>query len=198
MKNRIKLVLYLKDLDPSGIAVFANTILMAMTDNPNFPNATAYLTLLATGITDLQTAITAPSPSPITIKAKVVYIEKVLNALRAHVELECNDDEDKAASSGFTLRAPSVHKPKAFNATQGQLSGTVTLESPYAGSRAAYVWELISDPINQNTWQILRTTNTTSTVVTGLTPGNKYWFRVKAIVRDEEQPYTDPHMVHVV
>ncbi len=196
--KRIKLALNLGGLDPSGTEVYGNSIYMAMNGNVNYPNAINYVTQLNSGINDLHTAITASVPNSSNTKSKVMYIEKVLNALKAHVELECNDDEAKAVSSGFALRQTSSTSPKVFNALQGQLSGSVTLESPYAGTHAAYIWEIIADPINVNVWQQLKVTNTTGTGTAGLTPGNKYWFRVKAVIRDEEQAYSDPHMVHVV
>lgn len=198
MTKRVKLALLLRGYDPSGLAVFANTILMAMTGNVNFPNASPYLQKLTLAITDLQTAITAPIPNVLLIKSKVAFIEKILMALKTQVELECNDDEVIAVSSGFALRQNTTVKPKVFDASQGTQSGTVNLVAPYAGRNAAYIWEIIADPINLNTWQQLRVTNTTGTTATNLVAGNKYWFRVKAIVNDEEQASTDPHMVHVV
>ena len=63
---------------------------------------------------------------------------------------------------------------------------------------AAYIWEQISDPINANTWQQIAITNTTSLSVPGLVAGNKYWFRARAVVKDELLSYSDPYMIHVV
>ncbi|MES2761145.1 MAG: fibronectin type III domain-containing protein [Bacteroidota bacterium] len=196
--NQVKLVLPIENMDPNGISVFANTVKMALTGNTNFPISQTYLPGLATARTDLLNAITATVPSAINIKSKVKKVVKLLMFIKANAEYEANDDELKASTSGFAIKQTSVQKPKVFNATQGQLSGTVNLESPYAGTRAGYVWEMIADPIDQNTWQQAKITNTATYTLTGLTPGIKYWFRVKAIVKDEDQPYTDPHMVHVV
>ncbi|MES2513634.1 MAG: fibronectin type III domain-containing protein [Bacteroidota bacterium] len=196
--NQVKLVLHTEDMDPNGISVFANTIKMALTGNPNFPISQTYLPALATARADLQNAITAAVPSAINIKSKVKKVVKMLLFIKANAEYEANDDELKASTSGFAIKQTAVAKPKVFKATQGQLSGTVNLESPFAGNRASYVWETITDPIDQNTWQQVKVTNNASYTITGLTPGIKYWFRVKAIIKDEDQPYTDPHMVHVV
>ena len=196
--NQVKLVLHTENLDPNGIDVFANTIKMALTGNTNFPISQTYLPALATARTDLHNAITEASPSPLKIKSKVKKVVKLLMFIKANAEYEANDDELKAITSGFAIKQTVAQKPKVFNATQGQLSGTVNLESPYAGSHAGYVWEMIIDPINQNTWQQIKVTNNAAYTVTGLTPGVKYWFRVKAIIKDEDQAYTDPHMVHVV
>lgn len=196
--NQVKLVLNVQNLDPNGIDVYANTIKMALTGNANFPISQTYLPALATARTDLHNAITEQVPNALKIKNKVKRVIKILLFIKANAEYEANDDEVKAITSGFDIKQSSVPKPKVFNATQGQVSGSVYLESPYAGNRASYVWEIITDPINQNTWSQLKVTNNASYTVTGLTPGVKYWFRVKAIIKDEDQPYTDPHMVHVV
>lgn len=196
--KRIKLALNLKGLDPSGTELYANSILVALTNNTNFTGVAAYLPSLSTGIADLRSALTAADPSSVTIQKRVVYIEKLLNTIKAIVELECADDEERALSSGFALRQSNGIKPKIFDAVQGATSGTVDLVCPYAGTRAAYVWEMTTDPAVASGWTQFKITNTTAAQASGLTPGVKYWFRVKAIVHDEEQAYTDPHMVHVV
>lgn len=196
--RQLKLVLGIEGLDPSGIEVFAGTIETSLTGNAALPNSASYVPMLSAGKLALHNAIHAAHPDPLTIKGSVQYVVKVLNVMKSAAELECDNDEVKATSSGFTIKQVGIPKPKIFNATQGSLSGTVDLISPYAGSHAAYVWEMIADPINANTWQQIKITNNTSYTITSLTAGNKYWFRVKAIVQDIEQPYTDPHMVHVV
>ena len=196
--KRIKLALNFKGLDHSGKVVAANTIYNAMNANVNYPSLSTLVTNLGIATTDLDNAIKAEHPNVIVIKSKEIYLEKLLIAIKANVELLCNDDESIAISSGFTLVQNSTPKPKTFNATQGVLPSTVDLECPFANLRAAYVWEMISDPINANTWQQIKITNTTATQITGLVSGQKYWFRVKAIVKDQEQAYCDPHMVHVI
>lgn len=198
MNNQIKLALNIQGLDANGIYMYANDVKVALTGNANFPISQTYLAALTTARTDLYNAITELVPNSIKIKSKVKKVVKILLFIKANAEYEANDDELKAITSGFVIKQSSIQKPKVFNATQGQVSGSVYLESPYAGSRASYVWEIITDPINLNTWSQLKVTNNASYTVTGLTPGVKYWFRVKAIIKDEDQPYTDPHMVHVV
>lgn len=196
--RQLKLALNIEGLDPSGIEVYANTIEIGLTGNTKLPNAVSFLPLLVTGKNDLHNAIHAILPSASVIKSKVNYIVKVLVAIKGMVELECAENEEIATSSGFVLKQITLPKPKMFDSVQGKLSGTVELQAPYAGTHAAYIWEMIADPINLNTWAQIKVSNNTTSTVTGLTPGNKYWFRVKAIVKNEEQPYTDPHMVHVV
>jgi hypothetical protein len=196
--KQIKLALNMEGLDPSGTELQANTIYMALTSTTNFPGLAPYLPILATGISDLRSALTAPQYASVAVHNRVIHVRKVLNAIKGLVELECGNDEEKALSSGFTLRQGNSIKPKSFNAVQGNVSGTVDLVCPFAGTRAAYVWELTTDISVATDWKQFKISNTTSTQVSGLSPGIRYWFRVRAIVQDEEQPYSDPHLVHVV
>ena len=195
--KRVKLSLNYKGLDASGKRVFGNTILTKLTGNANYPTPSPSLLVLQTAINNLDAAINDPNPSTVTIESKELYLEKVLYALKGYVEFACDDDVEKAVSSGFELSKNSGTRPKLFTVKQGQLSGSVELQCPYKAN-AAYVWEYINDPINQNTWVQFKVSNGTTVTLSGLTPGTKYWFRVKTIVQDVEQPYTDPHQVHVV
>ncbi len=195
--RRVKLSLNYKGLDNNAKLVFGTKVKTNLTGNTHLPSAVALLPKLTTALTDLSVAINAQNPNTVTIKTKVVYLEKVLYAIKAQVELECNDNEDYAVSSGFDLSNPHVVKPQVFSVTQGSQSGSVDLQCVYVKS-AAYIWEQISDPINTNTWQQIGITNTTSFSVTGLVAGNKYWFRARAVAKDQLQTYTDPYMIHVI
>lgn len=192
----VRLAAYISGLDASGIEVYSHSVLLAMTGNSNFTTPYPSLPVLQTAITELNLAINAAVPSTVTINAKVNYLKKVLNAMKAYVILESDDDADKAASSGFALVEGKTHAAQTFVARQGSVSGTVDLECAYAGNRAAYWWEMSPDPISA--WQLVTVTNNSVNTVTGLTPGNKYWFRLRAIVKDKPQDYSDPAIVHVV
>jgi hypothetical protein len=195
--KRIKMSLHYRGLDPSGKVVFGTKVVSNLTSNSQLPISAALVPQLTSAINDLDAAIKAPNPNTTTIKAKVVQLEKVLYVIKAQVELECNDDEEIAVNSGFDLATPRSAKSKIFTVSQGQLSGTVNLQCVFIRN-AAYVWEQISDPINTNTWVQIGITNTTNLAVANLVAGNKYWFRAKAIVKDVQQAYSDPYMIHVI
>jgi predicted phage tail protein len=162
-----------------------------LTSNTCLPSALAMLPKLTTALADLSTAINAVNPNTVTIKVKAVQLEKVFYAMKEQVELDCNDNEDYAVSSGFDLSHPKLNKPKVFSVTQVSQSGSVDLQCVYAKG-AAYIWEQISDPINANTWGQIGVTNSKGLSVIGLKAGNKYWFRARAVVKDILQTYSDP------
>jgi hypothetical protein len=196
--NQIKLVLNIKGLDPSGLELYTGSIIYSLTGNSKFPSAITYLPALVTAKNDLHILLTAAVPNTTAINSKVKQVKKLLLLIKAVAEFESKDDPVTAVSSGFTIKQPSLPKARVFDVKQSKMSGAADMIAPYAGSRATYVWEIIPDPIDKNTWVQLKITNTSSYTATGLTPGNQYWFRVKAIVNDEDQPYTDPHKLHVV
>ena len=196
--NQIKLALNIKGLDPSGIEIYAGSIIYSLTGNSKYPSATTYLAALTTAKNDLHLLITAALPNTTAINTKVKQVKKLLLLIKSVAEFECKDDEVIATSSGFTIKQTGLPKARVFDVKQSKMSGAADMLAPYAGSRAAYVWEIIPDPIDKNTWVQLKITNTSTYTATGLTPGNQYWFRVKTIINDEDQPYTDPHKLHVV
>lgn len=196
--KKVKMSLNYTDLDYSGLVVFGTGIHTAMDANPSFPDAVNLVAKLPPAISDLDTAVKSAHPVSADLKAKRMQLEKILYALKAQVELECNNDEVKALSSGFALQSAAIRKPKGFVVKQGMGTGTAELSFTSVQKRAGYVWEFIQDPIHTNQWQVYDYTVIASLHVTGLTPGSKYWFRVKMVTSEGHQPYSDPHMLHVI
>ncbi len=194
--KKVKLSLNYKGLDNSGLVVFSKTVETCITGNVNFPNCAYTASLLGAAYTDLDAAIVAKDSS-INLQSKRMQVEKVLYALKGQVELECKNDEALAATSGFPLQASTTHKAKTFSVKQGPLSGTAELHCVFTKG-CAYVWEMVSDPINTGVWAQCDITTVSALTVNGLTPGNKYWFRVKPVKTGNEYPYSDPYMLHVI
>jgi hypothetical protein len=195
--KRVKLSLNYNTLDSNELSVFGNHVLTNMTGNAGFPSSAPILNFLSSSLTALDAAIRAPHPDSLSIKARVLAVQKSLYAVKGMVELECNDDEEVAASSGFDLKTSSSRRPKTFSVRQGSANGTADLTCPHVKG-SGYIWEMISDPINENEWSVYRYTVVTELHVTGLTPGNKYWFRVKTVTSKGEESYSDPYMLHVI
>ena len=98
-------------------------------------------------------------------------------------------------TSGFNLKTIAPKSSKSFIAKQGKLSGTVYLEINSYGI-AAYAWEMSTDPIS--TWTPVGLTTLSKTIVTGLTPGVKYWFRVSVTKGKGIAAVSDPYTIMVI
>jgi len=117
-----------------------------------------------------------------------------LVSLRAYVQTQANGTAaDKAAqliaSSGFSVKRRGVHPKQRAAALPGPVSGSVRLTAPFAGKRAAYVWQYseASGP-----WTALAETTRASTRIDSLTPGSFYRFQVRALTRMGIGDWSEP------
>jgi hypothetical protein len=118
----------------------------------------------------------------------------LLNRLKAYVQGVADENPDSAASiiesAGMNV-AKRTHKPKPELAVdQGPVSGSARLVARAVAKRAQYDWETSTD--SGGTW--LRRPNTlqAKTTVTGLVPGNTYWFRMRAVTRHGVRDWCEP------
>jgi hypothetical protein len=109
------------------------------------------------------------------------------------VETIANADADNAAiiigSSGFALKKPAVHGPKLFTVKPGKASGSVNLDSK-AAKGAVYVYEMTTDPNTPASWANIYIGKTTRFLKTGLSSGQRYYFRVAVIIKGVQQPWS--------
>ncbi len=84
------------------------------------------------------------------------------------------------ASAGMGERAKrTFHKPP-LAAKWGSVSGEVVLVAKAVGVNATYFWQVSSD---QKSWSNAPETMKATTVISGLTPGQTYYFRFRALTR---------------
>ncbi len=82
----------------------------------------------------------------------------------------------------------SVHAPKPELAVkQGALPGTVNLVALALGRKVMYAFEYSLD---QKSWTAVPNVQVAHTTVTGLTPGQVYYFRFSALVKNTPRPYS--------
>ena len=55
--------------------------------------------------------------------------------------------------------------------------------------RASYIWQYSLD---QETWTTAKVTLKAKAMIEGLTPGKRYYFRVAAVLKDEQGPWKGP------
>jgi hypothetical protein len=98
-------------------------------------------------------------------------------------------------SSGFDLRVNGVHVKPEMAVKNGKVSGAVILTQKALRGRTSYDWQRSDDNI---AWTSLTSTVQAKTTVTGETPGNKVYFRGRAITKDGPQDWKTSVWVFVL
>ena len=174
-----------------------------MTDNPNFPTPSPTAQEFDTSTNPYLTA--AALVTSLEDKNKIAIDDRI--AKRPDAEqaiLDRRDYVQKASggvasiilSSGFAVAAkpgPPVppHQPASFAATMGDLGGHVdTMWDAQRGR--TFIVQSCEDPMSDENWKQAGVTTNSRYTVTGLTSGKKYWFRVCALLGDQQGPWSDP------
>ncbi len=126
-------------------------------------------------------------------------LEDVLTARGTYVELASGGDETKILSSGFAVQSPrtvtsSLPPPQNVTATMGPNPGEIIVSCKSQPKVKVWIIEcrLHSDNAVPGPWTSAKTSGRSTTTLTGLTSGQKYAFRLKAMgPNDVESPFSD-------
>jgi hypothetical protein len=166
----------------------ASTIFTA--PNPALPAVT-------TNTTDLEDAeATARTRVVGSAAARDVAFEKSnddLTGLLGYVQrlADLAADEPTAISiiqaAGFGVRRNGVRVKPLLAVKNTEVEGEIKLTAKAAGKRASYEWQQSPDG---STWTTFDITLQAKTILDGLTSGDKWFFRVRAILITGEQSWT--------
>src|ERR1051326_5574116 len=165
---------------------YAKGIYKAMTGSTYFPNSESKLATLNTDITSLDTIESnlKMNPPKNTVEDRDAAWEIVRNDLRALVKDVQTAADAVPAKAEVIIKAASlkaksqtIRQKRTNNVKDGNVSGTVVLEAEGAG---AHEWQMSKD---KTAITNLDATSTSSTTVTGLTPGDMWFFRNRSILR---------------
>ena len=181
-----------------ALVTYAEQIMKAMTNNPNFPNPLPTLALITQAIDDLQAAAAAAlSRAKGSVQArndKRTALVKLLENLRTYVQNVADGNNETAptviASAGLAVRKSRARKAHTFAVLEGALSGSVKLSTASAGARACYLWQYSLD--GGKTWVDVPGTLQGKTTVTGLPAGSTVLFRVRAITKSGQGDWSAP------
>jgi len=174
----------------SALGTKAESIVLALTDNDNFPKPNPALATIRDATGSFNDAIAAAvDGSRIKIaerKQARKTLEALLLQLNAYVTMTAMGDVNILISSGFDLykkpeTPPAVNAPQAPRLTSGANSGEVHVRVSFVKGTRAYIFEHTTDPLSEdNVWQHTFETRSRC-LITGLQYGKKHWFRVTAI-----------------
>ena len=174
----------------SALETKAESIVLALTDNVNFPSPSPTIAALKEAITAFSAAMAAAvdggrmriSERKVARKA----LEGLLIQLSAYVMMTANGDVNILISSGLDVykdresRAP-VAAPQAPELSSGTNSGEVILKVAVVRGATSYFFEYTDDPLNGSSVWHQSVDSRSKSFITGLQAGKKYWFRVVAV-----------------
>jgi hypothetical protein len=179
------------------LITYASGVVTGMTGNANFPSPSPALAVVATAISEMQTAETAAlartKGAAATRNAKRAVLVTMLQSLRMYVQSIADQNAENGPaiiqSAGMAVKKTATRLPRVFAALAGANSGTVKLVAPSAGHRASYDWQYSTDG---KTWIDLSSTLQAKTTMTGQTPGTVLQFRYRSVIKTGEADWSTP------
>lgn len=196
----------LKDLSVPQKIQLARVAVTSLTGNPAFPTPIPALTQITSLADATEAAVNeqasrqqAAQLATVSVAEAEVALDTSLTSLGAYVQSASGGDESKILSSGLSLRAANaavglLPAPDNFAASLGDLPGDVDLTWNRIPGAASYVIQFTTTDPNAEgtTWTNSTPSTRSSTTVTGLKSGTRYWFRVAALGAAGQGPWSDP------
>jgi hypothetical protein len=189
-----------KDLDNKS-----DSIIKALTGNPNFPTTDPTLATVQTALTAFEQALALPpgNPRDEQVLATRKVLTDLLERLARFLELVPGVTDAMLATTGFDMRqtpartgAP-VDAPGNLRAKATGAMGSVQLLCDPSDRAKSYEAQYTLDP-NNGPWVDAGTfPNTRSIIINGLTRGKDHYFRVRAIGPDGPGAWSDPATIMV-
>jgi transglutaminase-like putative cysteine protease len=171
------------------VTSLAQSIVDSMANNPFFPSPSpplAKVTADATAVSEAGTPVlfrTKGAREARDVELAVLRLDLV--RLAAYVQAIADENPTDAAaiirSAGMSVKRPSIRTKVAFEAVQGDVSGSVELRAKSAGDRASYEWRYRN---SETVWTLAAMTLQSSTVIGGLTPAMSYSFQLRVTSKD--------------
>lgn len=176
----------------------------SLTNNPTFAKPNPPLADVTASLDAFQSAIKAAQIARQVARTKTVEqhqaedtVDQVLAQLLAYIESISGGDEALIKQAGASVRTTATSSgdlkaPSALSATEGDHDGEIDLNWNRVTRARSYVIERCADPPTDSSWTHEKAVTTSSTTVSGLTRGAKYWFRVAAIGASGQSGWSDP------
>lgn len=174
-----------------------------MTSNPNFTTPVPALAAVTAAINNLEVAYGNALGGGKVLKAlmydKELIYDNLVTQLSHYVEATANGSDTVIFSAGMEIKGVGGRIGKVFSVSKGSQPGDLKLSTKYY-SNHAYIWQMVSDPLPdeteaidpEHTWEQIGVTAKASFKVEDLEIGEKYWFRVASIGKDGQNPWSDP------
>lgn len=187
----------------ADLEIKAQAIVIAMTDNANFPTPNPTLAGISGVITNYSNAL---SKAQTRDKAEIAnkntqreLLEGMLTLLAGYVTYTAGTNEAALVSSGFDLvkqpsNLPPMGVPENFTIVNGVNEGEIISSVDRVAGAKSYIHEYTADPITPTSEWIQEFTTIRKRTFANLVPGQKYWFRVAAIGPRNQVTYTNAQL----
>jgi len=189
----------------SELITSAGTVHTALSGNPNFtidPLKLAALKTNTAAMNILNMAKILADEAAIQATTELNISKKVVEGNITELALTCNSQTTEAVklqTTGMEVYYPGrgeavvLTQVQNFSASEGDNSGEIDLSYDGVKGAQGYGFQKSQDPNDPSKWVNLEGVGKiTKTTITGLTSGDKYWFRVRALKGNEKGPWSDP------
>ena len=179
-------------------------IITMSTGNTNVPGNTALVTALTAAQAVLNTGNNAYEEARQTLKgllatrdAGLVNWNIAVTNLAAFTESATAGDADKILTTGFDVRSAGtppqpVTQVENVKVTYTGMPGYSAVQWKRETNADAYVVERSPEPITATGWDNVGTVTEAKYTGNGATPGQKYWYRVAAVNKLGQGPWSEP------
>ena len=187
-----KVKLGLGGMTPDEILSLTNQIITAMTGNANFTTPSPTLASINTALTTATNKVAAQKAAQQAAKqttddrdAAITALVTLVTSLSDYVANVTQGNRVKIESAGMSVKAsaaPIGPLPQVQNLsiTAGDAEGRLDLQwDPVRGTKN-YQVQMSTDPNDATKWKLMESCSGSKLSLTGLTSGQKVWFRVRA------------------
>ncbi len=173
---------------PVSFAADVEASLDAVDKNPLFPNAATPVATARTAlakytkaIDDVNHHVAGAVQVRDDLKPSVkAAMRQVVEQVQIAIDQQPDQGSSIAASAKMRLRKVPVRNQEDLSVSDGTLVGEVVLIAKAIPGAQVYYWEYSSDGLS---WLRAPDTTKSRTTISGLTVGQKYYFRVHALTR---------------
>ena len=173
--------------------LYARAVFTHLLNNKDFPNLSYPIAQFDKDVEELEKAdAAAASHTKGAAKLRDAKAAKVMQVLWHYVDdvqrvIEVQPSRHDAAviaeGAHMGLRSESKRTRAPVTATCADVSGCVVVDAKAVAYQAIYFWQYSED---QETWTSVPESFRTKVVISGLTPGKRYYFRFRAHGRKEK------------
>lgn len=198
--GRVRIVTSLLKLSDSELPIKAQTIINKVSGNAAFPDPTppiAQVQAIKDAYEAALSAVRAGGKEKVMVKNQTrTELLETLSKLGLYVELNCQDNEVVALSSGFDLAKKAtpigdLPKPDRITVNDGANVGEVEVSVDSIKGAKSYFFQYTSDPVKaESVWASVPCSKSRVTIK-NLGSVKRYWFRAAAVGTNTTLNFSD-------